>query len=151
MLLAVVSVSANAQFDKHTTYVAASLSGLNLSYSSNEKVAFGLNLLGGYFVEDAWMIYGKAGYNHTRHMDDVSIGAGFRYYIKQNGVYMGAGLQYEHATKNVNNFQLCPEVGYAFYLNKHVTIEPAVYYDLSLNNFADGSKVGLKIGAGIYF
>lgn len=151
LLLAVVSMSANAQFEKKTKYLAASLSGLNLSYSSNEKVTLGVNLFGGYFVEDAWMLYGKVGYDHTRHTDDVSAGAGVRYYFKQNGIYMGAGLQYEHMTQNVNNLQLCPEVGYAFYLNKHVTIEPAVYYNMSLNNFADGSKVGFKIGAGVYF
>lgn len=151
MLLAVMAVSANAQFDKNTTYMSASLTGLNLSYSSNEKLTLGVSLLGGYFVEKAWMVYGKFGYDHTRHTDNFSAGAGFRYYFLQNGIYMGAGMQYEHITKSVNNVQLCPEIGYAFYLNKHVTIEPAVYYNLSLNEFADGSKVGLKLGVGVYF
>ncbi len=151
MLLAVIAVSANAQFEKNTKYLSASLSGLNLSYSSNEKVTLGVDLFSGYFVEDAWMIYAKAGYDHTRHTDNVSAGLGVRYYFKQNGVYMGTGVQYEHITKNVNNIQLCPEVGYAFFLNKHVTVEPAVYYDMSLNDFADGSKVGFKVGVGVYF
>ena len=72
------------------------------------------------------------------------MGVGGRYYFTQNGIYMGLGLQYEHATKSVNNLQLCPEVGYAFFVNRFITIEPAVYYHMSLNDFSDGSKVGLK-------
>ena len=41
------------------------------------------------------------------------------------------------------------EVGYAFYINRSVTIEPAVYYDHSFKN-SDYSTVGLKVGIGIY-
>lgn len=151
LLLAVMTVGANAQFKKGTPYLAASLSGLNLSYSGNEDITFGANILGGYFIEDAWMLYGKFGYDHTKNTDNFAIGVGFRYYFLQNGIYLGGGLQYEHVVDNVNNVQLCPEVGYAFYLNRYVTIEPALYYNMSLNDFTDGSKVGLKLGVGIYF
>ena len=42
------------------------------------------------------------------------------------------------------------ELGYAFFLGKSVTIEPSVYYDQSIKNHSDYSKVGLKIGVGIY-
>lgn len=151
MLLALVTSGAYAQFEKKTKYVSASVTGLGLSYSSNEKFRFGMEATGGYFVQKAWMLYGRFGYDHTRYTDDVQVGAGFRYYFTQNGIYLGAGLQYAHATKNVNNLHLCPEVGYAFYVNKNITIEPAVYYHMSLNDFSDGSKVGLKLGLGFYF
>ncbi len=151
ILFVLATVSAKAQFDKGTCYVSSSFSGLNLSYSNNEKFSFGLDLNGGIFVHDAWMLFGKLGYGHTRYDDNVSVGAGARYYIKQNGLYLGLGLQYEHLFKNVNNLQLCPEVGYAFFVNEFITIEPAIYYNMSLNNFSDGSKVGLKVGLGFYF
>lgn len=151
LLLMAATLTASAQFQKSTKYVSASLSGLNLSYSSQEKVNFGMDALGGYFVQDGWMIYAKMGYDHTRYTDNFSVGSGFRYYFLQNGIYLGCGLQYAHATKSVNNVHLTPEVGYAFYVNKFITIEPAVYYNMSLNDFADGSKVGLKIGLGFYF
>ena len=151
MLLLLAAVSANAQFEKKTKYVSASATNLGLSYSSNEKVNFGFEFTGGYFVEKAWMLYGRIGYDHTRYTDHFQLGAGGRYYFTQNGVYMGLGLQYEHATKNINNVQLCPEVGYAFFINHFITIEPAVYYHMSLNDFSDGSKVGLKLGLGFYF
>ncbi|MDE7379118.1 MAG: hypothetical protein K2N13_09230 [Paraprevotella sp.] len=151
LLLMAVTLSANAQFEKNKSYISTSLTGLNLSYSDKEQAVFGLSALGGYFIEDAWMLYGKLGYDHTRYTDNFSIGAGGRYYFTQNGVYLGVGLQYEHMTKSINNVQLCPEVGYAFFINRFLTIEPAVYYNMSLNDFAGGSKVGLKIGLGFYF
>lgn len=156
LLLAVLSTSVFAQFEKYTTYLNTSLTGLNLSYSKDQKVTFGMQATGGYFVEDAWMLYGRLGYNHQymKHAHDVNnvqLGAGFRYYIEQNGLYLGCGLQYEHRSPNTNYVQLTPEVGYCFYLNRHVSIEPAVYYDCCLNEFAAGSTVGLKIGVGFYF
>lgn len=151
LLFMAVAFTASAQFQKHTKYVSASLSGLDLSYSSNEKVTFGIDALGGYFVEDCWMIYAKMGYDHTRYTDNFSVGTGFRYYFLQNGIYLGCGVQYAHATKSINNVHLTPEVGYAFYVNRNITIEPAVYYNMSLNDFSNGSKVGLKVGLGIYF
>ena len=43
------------------------------------------------------------------------------------------------------------EVGYAFFLNRHVTIEPALYYKMSLHDFSGNSTVGLRIGFGYYF
>ena len=42
------------------------------------------------------------------------------------------------------------EMGYAFFLNKTVTIEPAIYYDQSFKRHSDYSKIGLRIGLGIY-
>lgn len=151
LLLLVMAMGANAQFNKKTKYISASATGFGMSYSSSEKFTLGLELTGGYFIEKAWMIYGRLGYDHTRYTDNFQIGAGGRYYFTQNGVYLGLGLQYAHATKSINNLHLTPEVGYAFYINRYITIEPAVYYNMSLNDFSNGSKVGLKVGLGFYF
>ena len=46
---------------------------------------------------------------------------------------------------------LTPEVGYAFFLGRNLTVEPAVYYDLSLDETSQYSKLGFKIGFGLYF
>ena len=43
------------------------------------------------------------------------------------------------------------ELGYAFFINDKVTIEPAVYYDQSLKEHSTYSTVGLKVGIGLYF
>ena len=88
--LLVVSVTAQAQFEKGKWIVNPSVTGLGLSYSKSEKTQFGLQAQGG------------------------------------------------------------AEAGYAFFLTRTVTIEPAVYYDLSFKD-SDLSKFGLKVGFGFYF
>ena len=151
LLSCVTTLGAKAQFEKNTTYFSTSLTGLSMSYSNQEKFTLGVDVLGGFFVEQSWMLYGRFGYGHTQVSDDVTLGVGMRYYILQNGLYLGSALQYQHLFKNMNNVQICPEVGYTFFLNRFVTLEPALYYNISLNNFSDGSKVGLRIGFGFFF
>lgn len=151
MLLFVAAMNVNAQFEQGKKYVGASLSGFGLSYSTNERFRLGLNAEAGYFVADCLMLKANVGYEHTRNMDDVAIGAMARYYITQNGIYMGAGAEYNHFTKNNNDVMIPVELGYAFFVNKHITLEPAVYYKMSLHDFSNNSTVGFRFGLGFYF
>lgn len=156
LLLAVMSLNASAQFEQHTSYLSTSLTGLNFSYNKEQNVTFGLQAMGGYFLADEWMVYGRFGYDHQfvkggKDVNNVKLGAGARYYMAQNGLFLGAGLQYEHRSVNRNYIQLPLEVGYCFFLNQHVTIEPAVYCDLSLNKCSEGTSYGLKVGFGYFF
>lgn len=159
LVMAVFSVGAFAQFDQGTKYINTSLSNLNLSYSKNTKLTLGLDATAGYFFEDAWMLLGRVGYDHqyvkgpSNDMNTFSLGAGARYYIRQNGLYLGAGAKYEYLYNGSsnNNIFLTPELGYCYYLNNYLSVEPAVYYDISLNHFADASKIGLRLGFGFYF
>lgn len=157
LLFAVVSMSSFAQFEKGTKYVGASLTGLNISYSSGEKFGLGLQGVGGYFFADSWMATAKLEYNHqwmpapSNDINAVTIGAGARYYFQSNGIFLGAGLQYKHAAANLDYLQVPLEVGYCYYLNQYVSIEPAIYFEPCLNKFSDGTKVGLRIGLGFYF
>ncbi len=81
--------------------------------------------------------------------DHIMVGAGGRYYITQNGLFLGANCKFLHANHNYNDVMPGAEVGYAFFINRSVTIEPAIYYDHSFKD-SDYSTVGLKIGLGIY-
>lgn len=162
-----LTLSAHAQFEKHTSYINAGLSGLDLSYNDGQKFRMGLDATGGFFFEDAWMVYGRMGYQHQfvagkdNDINNFKLGAGARYYFTQNGIFLGCGLQYEHSNNSDNSLgltgckanyvQITPEVGYCFYLNHYLSIEPSVYYDICLNKFSEGSKVGLRIGLGYYF
>lgn len=187
-LLMVVSIlPASAQFEKYTSYLNTSLTGMGLSYSKDSKLKFGIQATGGYFVEDGWMVYGRAGYEHQGHRgemqnrNDLHLGVGGRYYFNQNGIFLGVGLMYQHAsnvtaskresiwegedaqgkqwlTRTVytnygsrNYVHLTPEVGYCFYVNQYLSIEPSVYFNLCLNRFSEGTEVGLKLGMGYYF
>ena len=124
MLLVLASVNANAQFEKGTQYGNTFLSGLGIGYNGTDKFNFGFG--------------GDYGY-------------GARYYFKKYGIFTGLGLQYEHKGKPYNWFQFVPEVGYCFYLNHYISIEPSVYGDLCCNDWSNGSGFGLKVGVAVYW
>jgi hypothetical protein len=144
----VLSVAANAQFEKGKGYIGASLSGIDISNQTKE-FHLGLNAKLGYMFEDNLMALGEVGYDHWDKGDDkVEIGAGARYYIVQNGLYIGAGLKYKHA-KDYNDLLPCFQLGYAFFLGRTVTLEPELYFDISTKKF-DYTCYGLRLGIGVY-
>jgi hypothetical protein len=146
---------ATTPFLKDKVYVGASLTGLNLAYNGTSDLNLGLNAQGGYFIMDNIMVLGNIGYSHVGGDDptpDVfSLGVGGRYYIEQNGIFLGLGAKYKHANHNYNDVMPAVEVGYSFFLNRTVTIEPAIYYEQSFTNHSKYSNVGLRVGFGIYF
>ena len=147
-----VSVGAHAQFESGKQYCGASLTGLNLSYNGSEELSLGIQAKAGYFVEDDMMLLAQAEYKHSGLegvKDYWALGAQGRYYIEQNGIYLGAGVKLIH-TGSYNDVMPGVEVGYAFFVSKQVTIEPAVYYDQSFKNHSDYSTVGVRVGIGIY-
>lgn len=147
-----MAVAANAQFEKGKVYCGASLSGLNLSYNGTSDLNLGLNGQVGYLFDDNLMAVGSLSYQHTGKegvKDYVSVGVQGRYYIIQNGLYLGLGAKLAH-TGSYNDVMPGLEVGYAFFVSRTVTIEPAVYYDQSFKNHSDYSTVGLRVGIGIY-
>ena len=135
LLFCIVAMGAQAQFEKRTKYIGASLSGLGLSYSSNERFRMGIDAEAGYFIADCVL----------------RIGATARYYFSQNGIFMGAGAEYNHFTKSNNDVMIPVEVGYAYYLNQYLSVEPSVYYKMSLHDFSGNSTVGLRVGLSYYF
>ncbi len=147
------AVSANAQFEKDKLYVGGSLTGLNLSYSGSNDLNLGIQAHAGYMIEDDMMVLANVELQHNNRSgshDSFVAGVGGRYYIEQNGIYLGANCKFIHANKNYNDIMPGVEVGYAFFLSRTVTVEPAIYYDQSFKNHKDYSTIGLKIGVGIY-
>ena len=146
-----VSLTANAQFEKEKMYFNASLSGFNLRYSGNEKCNFGIQGTAGYFLEDNIMLLATVGYNKKTDVPStVTLGAGGRYYFQQNGIYCGAGIKYVHVGDLYDDFMPNIHVGYAFFLGRQVTIEPEVYYNQSFKSHKDYSTIGFRIGVGVY-
>ena len=141
-----VSVAANAQFEKGKKYIGASMSGLNLSYSGSEKTHFGLQAKGGYLVAT-----GLVGYDKTGDFPyALTLGVGGRYYIVQNGLFLGAGVNCKFSD-DFNDLMPTVQLGYAFFLNHSVTVEPEIYYEQSFKNHKDYSKIGFRVGLGFYF
>ena len=152
MLLAVTTTSAFAQFEEGKKYVGASLTGLDLSYSDAQKLHLGIDARAGYFVVQDVMAIAEVGFDYSNtQCNTLDLALKGRYYIEQNGIFLGAGLKYTHQFESYNSLSLTPEVGYCYFLGKHLTVEPTLYYDMSLTDFAHKSKVGIKIGFGLYF
>lgn len=147
-----MALSAHAQFEKGKVYCGASLSGLNLSYNGNSDLNLGIQGQAGYLFADNLMAVGSVSYQHTGKegvKDYVSVGVQGRYYIIQNGLYLGVGAKLAH-TGSYNDVMPGVEVGYAFFVSRTVTIEPALYYDQSFKNHSDFSTIGLRVGIGVY-
>ena len=152
MLAVLTSFTARAQFEADKCYVGASLSGLDLNYNDMKDLSLDVNLKAGYLVDDNIMLLGHASYNHSGQKgtsDYISAGVGGRYYIVQNGIFLGAGAKYGHS-HHYNDVLPGVEVGYAFFLSRTVTVEPSVYYDQSFKNHSDYSTIGFRIGVGVY-
>ncbi|MCI7310481.1 MAG: hypothetical protein MR536_06485 [Prevotella sp.] len=153
MVVLLTAISANAQFEQGKIYTGASLTGLDLSYNGKKGMNLGLQARAGYLLEDNWMVLGQAAFQHTGKDDApdyFSVGVGARYYIVQNGLFLGANCNFIHANSNYNDLMPGVEVGYAFFLSRTVTVEPSIYYNQSFKKHADYSTIGLKIGVGIY-
>lgn len=154
MLIAmtVMVMAANAQFESGKTFVGASVTGLDLNYNGAKKWSIGVEGRAGQFVTDNWLLFGQLGYQHqgSPSYNDFKIGVGGRYYIQQNGLFLGLNANYVHETTNYNDFMPALEIGYAFFVSRSVTIEPALYYEQSLSDHSNRSTIGLKVGLGIY-
>ena len=134
-----ITLGANAQFQEGKGYLGASLTGLDLHYNAADGLNIGLELKAGYFALDNFMLLGTLSAEHN----------GARYYIMQNGLYLGLNGKFIHANHNYNDLMPGIEIGYAFFINRSVTIEPSLYYDHSFKG-SNYSTVGLKLGLGIY-
>lgn len=152
VLAAAGTLTASAQFEKGKYYGGASLSGFDASYSKTSDFSLSLNARAGYMFEQDWMALAEVGYDYTNSScQTFSLGASCRYYIEQNGLFLSLGARYLHQFEDFNDFQLTPEVGYCFFLNQKVTLEPSVYYNMSLSDFANKSRFGVKVGVGVFF
>lgn len=145
-----MTLAAHAQFEAGKWYSTASLTGLDLSYAGAQDLHLGINAKAGYLIEDNIMLLGGIGVDTQKGNSQFSLGAGGRYYIEQNGIFLGVNVAYKHGNGGYNDFMPGIEVGYAFFVNGKCTIEPAIYYDQSFKSHRDYSRVGIKIGIGIY-
>lgn len=153
--LLVATVAAQAQFEKGKWFVNPSVSGLDLTHDTGmDKTSFGLEAQGGAFLVDNFALLVDLGGSWNTMGTDVDVysaGVGCRYYFNKVGVYMGANVgvnRYEFGHDDgATRCRFGLEAGYAFFLSRTVTIEPAAYWNVD----KDRSRYGLKVGFGFYF
>lgn len=151
MAALLMTITASAQFEKDKVYLGASLTGLDMSYNGLKEMHLGVSAKAGYLFDDNLMLLGEVAYDDPGKdlSAAFSVGVGGRYYIEQNGLFLGVNGKFVHS-KGYNDVMPGLEVGYAFFLNRSVTIEPAIYYQQSFKKHSDYSTIGLRIGVGIY-
>jgi hypothetical protein len=146
----IVSLAANAQFEQGKGYLGASLTHLELSYTGISKGYFGIGAKAGYFLADDWMVAGQLDYQKKKDTPyELTLGAGLRYYIVQNGLYMGASAAFKHK-KEYNDFMPSIQIGYAFFIGRTVTFEPELFYEHSFKDHSNYSNAGIRVGVGVY-
>ena len=132
-----------------------SVTGLDFSYSKNDDAKFGIGAQAGTFLGRWYCFDGKCRSRlvATRRMT-YTLGTGMRCYFNTTGIYLGGGFDWERVRykggSHNNDWGLGIEAGYAYFLSKTVTIEPAVYYKWRFDD-SDNSRFGVKIGFGFYF
>lgn len=150
-LLMLVSLASNAQFEQGKVYVGGSLTGLGIKYNGSSEMSVGLQAQAGYMFQPDLMLYGVVDYDNPGKNVPAALGLGVggRYYIEQNGIFLGVNCKYYHCDE-YDDFMPGVECGYAFFVSKTVTIEPALYYQQSFKSHSDYSTIGLRVGVGIY-
>ena len=92
--LLVVTVAAQAQFEKGKWILNPSITGLEFSHDTGtDKTSFGLEAKGGAFLLDniALLVHAGAAWNTGgSDLDVYTLGVGGRYYFDKIGVYLGA-------------------------------------------------------------
>lgn len=154
MMLAMLTLAlgANAQFEYGKTYIAAGVNNLDLSYNGAKKFSVGLDIMAGKFFDDNWLMYVKGGYKHEgeAEINDFNAGLGFRYYILQNGLFLGANASYVHGSNSYNDLKPAVELGYCFFISREITIEPKIYYEQSIKRHSDFSTIGFGLNFAFY-
>lgn len=154
MMVLTMSLSSFAQFEQGKAYLNASLSGLDMNFTGADKWKVDLTTRCGYMVEDNWMALGLFEYNYCKYEPrHFAIGAGMRYHISQNGLYLGFGAKFRHYSfddESYSDFMPNIQMGYVFFLSKTVTFEPELYYDQSLKDHSNFSRAGIRIGVGVF-
>ncbi len=153
-LLAFAALS-KAQFEKGKWFLSPSLTGFELSHDTDAgKTTLGLEGKVGTFLMDNVALLVNAGVNWNyegSNLDVYTLGVGGRYYLDQVGVFLGANMNVNRWDwgNDIDNTKLSfgLEAGYAFFLSRTVTVEPAAFWDVN----DDRSKFGVKVGFGFYF
>lgn len=116
-------------------------------YSKNSVFSISLDPGAGFFVIDnlAIGLNTSIGYskNNSYHMTIVGIGPYVKYYFN-NGVFVNLDTFidkiHENGGTNTTDLSFSPGIGYAFFLNSKVSLEPSVNYKY-LHEKSDGGTL----------
>ena len=100
--LLVVSIAAQAQFEKGKMILNPSVTGLDFSYNKNDKATFGIGAQAGTFLADGIALMVNLGADWSKPVDEYTLGTGMRFYFNSTGVYLGGGLDWNRSVTTVD-------------------------------------------------
>ena len=121
-------------------------------FSSGDTTVWGIGGEGGYFIADDLALKVGLGYTDFDSLSIFTYKVGAKYYVISTIPIQvditGASIQ--DATENPLWVGL--QGGYAIFLSDHISIEPGVRYNLSLNeDFSDEGIFEFRIGFALFF
>ena len=138
------------QLQKGSILIETTTSQMNLKFTNG--VTFGFGVTGGYFIMDKLAGLGTIGLNAQSGWTEFNFALGGRYYFLPlwKGSLFGDFLFNLRTGSGGGNSNTVVGIGinagYAYFLNRHVSIEPLMWLDIP---FKEGHKVNFGIGAGI--
>ncbi len=165
LMIAIIMVFAGntyAQIDQGTWMVGgnSNFGFLSTDTSPDKTTNISLEVSPGYFIMENFAAGLGIGYNRQNQGDfsgtATVIGPWARYYV-DGAFFFGASYssvssksEYSSGENKSTGSALGLEVGYAYFLNKKVALEPAINYSSFGGDF-DGTTIGLTVGLSVYF
>ncbi len=150
---------ANAQMEKghiffegNTGFGAASPSSTGLSFStqkvgSTTVTKYNIGVEAGYFVIDNLAVKLGVGYGDDATNSTLGFKVGAKYYLKDKfPIQLDLNGSYNKVLY-ANPMYVGLQVGYAFFIGDHVSVEPGVRYDYSVNDqYTTDGVIQLNLG-----
>jgi len=137
------------QIQKGSILIETVATSMNLKLTNG--VVFGLNGTGGYFIMDK--LAGLAGIRLNAAEGTVfEFSLGGRYYplTLWKGSLFGDFLFNLHTQKGLTYVGIGINAGYAFFLNRNVSVEPVMYLDIPFKKGVGGVAFGIGAAIAIY-
>ncbi|WP_222984820.1 hypothetical protein [Flagellimonas meishanensis] len=144
-------IEANTGFGGEGITAHSANTGFSLISTDNSTI-WGIGAEGGYFVADDLALKAGLGYSDFDGLTVFSYKVGAKYYVISAIPFQiditGASIQ----DIPENPLWLGLQGGYAFFLSDHISVEPGLRYNLSLNeDFTDEGIFEFRIGFALYF
>jgi len=160
-----LSTTLSAQLQKGTILASGEISFNSTSNSENDDFSstdFSLTPRAGYFFTDNFVAGALVSFSSSNtedtnfELEQTMFGFGpfVRYYL-DNGLYGEVAYDFVSSTLGdadaVTGSWITPRVGYAAFLNDHVSVEPSIFYSIGGGDLYENvSNFGIAIGFGIY-
>ncbi|MCB9202133.1 MAG: outer membrane beta-barrel protein [Flavobacteriales bacterium] len=126
--------------------------------TSNEHTAWGIGLDGGYFIIDRLALKAGFGYSsdedHGVAKDRFAYKIGAKYYIIDK-IPVGLDFTGESKDDGGNTSDTASWIGiqggYAWFVSKHISVEPTLRYNFTTDDQKADSFLGLHVGFSLFF